>query len=89
MAHKQAPFSHDGFAGRVKAVQRKIPLEKMGENLAFMKGYPDPVSVAVKGWINSPGHQKNMVGDYNLTGIGIAKNNAGEYYFTQLFVKKR
>jgi uncharacterized protein YkwD len=61
----------------------------MGENLAFMKGYPDPVSVAVKGWINSPGHQKNMVGDYNLTGIGIAKNNAGEYYFTQLFVKKR
>jgi uncharacterized protein YkwD len=89
MAHKQAPFSHDGFEGRVKAVQRKIPLEKMGENLAFMKGYPDPVSVAVKGWINSPGHQKNMVGDYNLTGIGIAKNNVGEYYFTQLFVKKR
>jgi len=44
---------------------------------------------AVKGWINSPGHQKNMVGDYNLTGIGIAKNNVGEYYFTQLFVKKR
>jgi uncharacterized protein YkwD len=89
MANKQVPFSHDGFEGRVKAVQRKIPLEKMGENLAFMKGYPDPVAVAVKGWINSPGHQKNMVGDYNLTGIGIAKNNAGEYYFTQLFVKKR
>jgi uncharacterized protein YkwD len=89
MANKQAPFSHDGFEGRMKAVQRMIPLQKMGENLAFMKGYPDPVTVAVKGWINSPGHQKNMVGDYNLTGIGIAKNAAGEYYFTQLFVKKR
>lgn len=82
-------FSHDGFEGRIKAVQRIIPLEKMGENWASMKGYPDPIAVAVKGWINSPSHQKNMVGDYNITGIGIAKNNADEYYFTQLFVKKR
>jgi uncharacterized protein YkwD len=89
MANKKAPFSHDGFERRMKAVQAMIPLQKMGENLAFMKGYSDPVTVAVQGWINSPGHQKNMVGDYNLTGIGIAKNSAGEYYFTQLFVKKR
>ncbi len=42
-------------------------LEKMGENLAFMKGYTDPVSVAVKGWINSPGHQKSS--SYSFTEI--------------------
>lgn len=89
MAAKQAPFSHDGFEGRMKAVQVMIPLRSMGENLAWMKGYPDPVSQAVRGWIASPGHEKNMVGDFDTTGIGIAKNAEGAYYFTQLFVKRR
>jgi uncharacterized protein YkwD len=27
-----------------------------------------------------------MEGNYNLTGIGVAKNAEGEYYFTQLFI---
>ncbi|MEG3436324.1 CAP domain-containing protein [Pannus brasiliensis CCIBt3594] len=89
MASKQAPFSHDGFDDRVKSVQTMMSLRGMGENLAWMKGYNDPVAEAVKGWIHSPGHEKNMVGDYDITGIGIAKNSDGEYYFTQLFVKRR
>jgi uncharacterized protein YkwD len=29
-----------------------------------------------------------MIGDFNLTGIGVAKNRAGEYYFTQIFIKE-
>jgi uncharacterized protein YkwD len=89
MAAKKAPFSHDGFEERMRAVQRLIPLRSMGENLAWMKGYKDPVDQAVQGWIKSPGHEKNMVGDFDTTGIGIARNSEGAYYFTQLFVKKR
>lgn len=89
MAQGKAAFSHDGFEERVKAIEKLIPLVTAGENLAFNQGYNDPVRVAVEGWIKSPGHQDNMVGDFDLTGIGIAKNAKGEYYFTQLFVKKR
>lgn len=89
MAKKEAPFSHDGFDGRVKGIGKSIRFQSVGENLAFNMGYSDPVTVAVQGWIKSPGHRKNMVGDFELTGIGIAKNPKGEYYFTQLFVKKR
>jgi uncharacterized protein YkwD len=86
MASKQATFSHDGFDQRVKAMGNAIPLKSAAENLAYLKGYPDLATTAVQGWINSPGHQKNMVGNFNVTGIGIAKNAAGEYYFTQLFL---
>jgi uncharacterized protein YkwD len=89
MAGKKAPFSHDGFKQRVQQMQVAIPLRKAGENLAFIKGYPDPVAIAVQGWIDSPGHRHNMEGDFNVTGMGVAKNAAGEYYFTQLFVLKR
>lgn len=86
MAGKKATFSHDGFEQRAKTLKSLIPLSAVGENLAYIKGYSDVVSIAVKGWINSPGHRKNMEGKYNLTGMGVAKNAQGEYYFSQLFV---
>jgi uncharacterized protein YkwD len=89
MARGNAPFSHDGFANRVKAIGASIPYRKAGENLAEIQGYTDLVGTTVQGWINSPGHRKNMEGDFNLTGVGAAKNLKGEYYFTQIFVQER
>jgi uncharacterized protein YkwD len=85
MANGKATFSHDGFEGRAKAIT--IPYQSVAENLAYNMGYSDPVRKAVEGWIKSEGHRKNMEGQFNLTGIGIAKNAKGEYYFTQLFVR--
>jgi uncharacterized protein YkwD len=93
-AHSQAMansgvLSHDGFDQRVKAIARLITYRGAAENVAYNQGYSNPGEQAVQGWIKSPGHQKNMVGDYDLTGIGVAKNAKGEYYFTQIFIKRR
>ena len=85
MAKGKVRFSHDGFEGRAKAIT--IPYQSVAENVAYNMGYSDPVRKAVDGWIKSEGHRKNMEGQFNLTGIGIAKNAKGEYYFTQLFVR--
>jgi hypothetical protein len=41
----------------------------------------------VDGWIKSPGHRHNIVGRYNLTGIGIVRDSAGKLYYTQLFAR--
>jgi uncharacterized protein YkwD len=41
---------------------------------------------AVNGWIKSPGHRKNLVGHFNLCGIGVYKSNSGTVYLTQIFV---
>ena len=89
MANDSVPFSHEGFDQRVKAIARSIRYAAAAENIAYNQGYSDPGEQAVQGWIKSPGHQKNMVGDYDLTGIGVAKNANGEYYFTQIFIKRR
>ncbi|NJO48563.1 MAG: CAP domain-containing protein [Leptolyngbyaceae cyanobacterium RM2_2_4] len=88
MAEGQAAFSHDGFEQRGQAIAQKIPYRTVAENLAFNQGFSDPVTQAVKGWIDSPGHHANIKGDFDLTGIGVAKNEQGEYYLTQLFVKR-
>ena len=87
MANRQVPFSHQGFEQRVKAIGRVLPYSRAAENIAYNQGYPNPEQQAVQGWIKSTGHRTNIEGQYNLTGIGIAKNSQGEYYFTQIFIR--
>jgi uncharacterized protein YkwD len=86
MASGSASFSHDGFEGRVEIISNSINYRGAAENLAYNQGHADPVKVAVQGWIDSPGHHKNMIGDFNLTGIGVSRNAKGEYYMNQLFI---
>ena len=88
MASGRVPFSHNGFEGRVRAIASAIPYRSAAENVAYNQGYSKPDQQAVQGWLKSPGHYKNIVGDFDLTGIGITKNAKGEYYFTQIFIKR-
>ncbi|MBD6618364.1 CAP domain-containing protein [Komarekiella sp. 'clone 1'] len=85
MANGKVPFSHQGFERRVKA----IPLiyNSAAENVAFNQGYSNPAAEAVTGWVDSPGHLKNLKGNYNITGIGVAANQQGEVYLTQIFIR--
>lgn len=82
-------LGHQGFQGRVDAIRQTIPLGSAGENVAFNSGFSDPATEAVVGWLNSPPHKENIEGDFDLTGIGIVQNSKGEYYFTQIFIKKQ
>ncbi|WP_319423319.1 CAP domain-containing protein [Pleurocapsa sp. FMAR1] len=86
MAQQKVEFGHQGFDSRIEALKNNIAYSRAAENVAYNQGYGDPASEAVKGWIKSEGHRQNMVGNYNLTGIGVAKNQQGEYYFTQIFI---
>jgi uncharacterized protein YkwD len=87
MANKSVPFGHQGFQQRVQAVG--IAYRSAAENVAYNQGYKDPATQAVQGWLKSPGHLKNIRGDFNLTGIGVSQNARGEVYFTQIFIKQR
>lgn len=89
MASGKVPFSHDGFDQRVQVIRQSISYRSAAENVAYNQGYSDPDKQAVQGWLKSSGHHKNIVGQYDLTGIGIAKNAKGEYYLTQIFIKRR
>ena len=88
MAAGRVAFSHDGFDARVAAIATSITVSGAAENVAFNKGFSDPASEAVTGWLNSSGHRTNIEGDYDLTGIGVAQSSDGTYYFTQIFVER-
>ena len=86
MALKKAAFSHDGFEQRIAVVSKTIgTVMGAAENLAYGELSAEAV---VKGWINSPGHKKNIEGNYTLTGIGTYQNSKGVIYFTQLFMRQ-
>jgi uncharacterized protein YkwD len=88
MANRKVSFSHKGFEKRVNSTS--IRYKSAAENVAFNQGYPDPASQAMTGWINSPGHLKNIKAKYyNLTGIGVAANSEGEVYLTQIFIRNK
>lgn len=55
----------------------------------YNQGYSEEATAAVQGWIKSTGHRQNMEGNFNLTGIGVATNAKGQYYFTQMFIRSR
>ncbi len=61
---------------------------KIGENLFFCEGYNDFDTLAVRGWMNSPEHRRNILDrQYATTGIGIARTRDGRIYITQVFTK--
>jgi len=61
---------------------------KTGENLAMFGGTPEAqlAEKAVTGWMNSPGHRRNLLDPtFTHIGIGVAKGSNGDYYITQNF----
>lgn len=86
MAKHAVAFGHDGFDTRFNAIKSKLGYVRgAAENVAL--GHLDAQTV-VNGWLHSPGHKKNIEGNYNLTAIGIAQSNDGNLYFTQIFINK-
>ncbi|HWB24410.1 MAG TPA: CAP domain-containing protein [Chitinophagaceae bacterium] len=86
MATRRVPFGHSGFQNRVSIISRSLgSVSAAAENVADGKLTARQV---VDGWLHSPGHKKNMEGNYSLTGIGIATDAGGVIYFTQIFVRK-
>lgn len=73
----QDPFDRMASAG--------ITYTAAGENIAS-NNFSNPVVTAVSGWMNSPGHLENILREsFTHTGMGVATDGNGKYWFTQVF----
>lgn len=74
-------FDHRGSDGsNVQNRARRVGYRDclIAENLAW--GYPEP-STIITGWMNSPGHRRNMLlRDVREFGIGITQGPRGPYW---------
>jgi len=86
MAKQKTPFGHEGFESRINTITKQTGnVNAAAENVATGKLTAQQV---VDGWLHSPGHKKNIEGNYNFTGIGVAKDNNGQVFYTQIFILK-
>ncbi len=83
MALHKVEFGHHGFNKRLD----KLPLKARAasENVYMSDHMLNVPHLAVVSWVKSPGHLKNLIGDYKYCGIGVYKNKEGFWYFTQIF----
>ncbi len=86
IANGNSGFSHDGYEQRTQLISTVVKWEAIGENLAF-NNFENPAETAISGWIQSPLHLDNILGEFTLTGVGIAKSGYGDYIITQIFVR--
>jgi uncharacterized protein YkwD len=84
MAQGSVPFGHAGFSERANRLVQALGGTAASENVAMGQRSAQEV---VQSWINSAQHRKNIEGDFNLTGISVVKDAAGERVFTQLFIQ--
>ncbi len=87
-------FGHAGADGKMvdeRADQLNVKRWRaIGENIAFMRGYADPVKTAVEKWMLSTGHRANLLNSrWTESAVGIAVSSDGTFYFTQVFLERR
>lgn len=86
MANETVSFGHEGFDNRIANIRKKVGvIYAWAENVASGQTSAQQV---VEDWLNSPGHKKNIEGNYNYTGIGVVTDKEGTTYFTQIFIQK-
>jgi len=88
MAENKIPLGNCGFRERIRKIALFLPSKKASENIASYQGNPINEEIVVQFWLKSARHRKTIQGDYNLTGIGIARSTDDVYYFTQIFIKR-
>ncbi len=82
-------INHNNFQNRGNQTFA-LGYTRFGENVAGIRNYATAqvVPAFVNGWINSPGHAANILGDFTHTGIDILVNPTdGTIYATQVFAK--
>ena len=87
-------FAHTGMDGKnVDGRADSFGLTRwtlIGENIAYNRGYKNPVETAVEKWMLSTSHRQNLLNDrWKETGVGIAVAADGTYYFTQVFIRRK
>lgn len=86
-------FSHSGLDGlTVDGRADSLGFKKwraIGENIAYNRGFDNPVEFTVERWMLSDSHRQNLLDKrWKEAAVGVAKADDGTYYFTEVFMCK-
>ena len=76
-ATKNLAHSPD-LGGRVATV---VNWQRVGENV----GYGSSMDAIHQKFMSSAGHRANILGNYNLVGVGVSRDETGRYWVVEIF----
>jgi uncharacterized protein YkwD len=85
---KQGKLEHvlGGKGAEQRIRDAGYPLLGWAENIFYNRDVPGAAEQGFKWWMDSPPHRKNMLEPrFQEIGIGMARNDKGQIYFTQVF----
>lgn len=82
-------LSHFGFEERVVYAQRAMQMQSLAENVAAgEKIGAGSVGALLTAWSKSEKHSYNLRNSWNATGIGVAIDQDGSVFATQIFATR-
>ncbi|WP_166923551.1 CAP domain-containing protein [Flavobacterium poyangense] len=76
---------HNDFVSRSESIIKVLAAKNVGENVA--RNYRSSEAV-LKAWLDSPGHKKNIEGNYTHFGISVETDPVTGYkYYTNIFAR--
>jgi len=82
-------FSHASPGGATLADRLRadgVTWVSTAENLGMNRGFSDPAADCVKGWLESPGHRRNMLNaEFRRAGVAVARRADMTFFFTMVF----
>lgn len=89
MASHRVPFGHSNFARRMSSLYAVFKNADGGsENVAYFPASKSPSQVVAM-WLTSPGHRRNIEGNFQTSGVGIVHDARGYVYYTHTFLHKK
>jgi uncharacterized protein YkwD len=80
--HKMTHAGSDGSTPSSRILYRGYRMRRCGENIAFG---PRTCEAAMKGWMNSPKHKTNVLGNFTQIGAGYAIARDGTPFWCVTF----
>jgi len=86
MAGGLTPLGHERMSSRTAKVREYMASRRVGENVSkSSRALNQVANAAVRGWLASPPHLRNVNGSYSTSGIGAARSAQGVTFMTQIF----
>ncbi|MEK7484085.1 MAG: CAP domain-containing protein [Planctomycetota bacterium] len=88
MAQREIPVGHSDSENRSAKIRTQIDFRKFAENVAWKRTDTDPSQKIFDSWKENTYNKRSLIGDFDLSGIGVVISEDGDYFATQIFIKK-
>lgn len=88
MLEGEAPLGHKDFDKRIARLEEDFEILASSENVANAQTNINPAPLVLNKWLEDDECRARIEGDFNVAGVGVARDSL-TYYITQILIKEK